>query len=494
MAKRRPESPGGAAPLASAPAWDYAPSPEVVDRTAMSARRELFVGGRWREPTGGKYAETLDPSTGAAIAPVAEADARDVDSAVRAARTAYERVWSRMPGSERAKYAFRLGRALQERARELALAESMNCGVPIKDARDLELPLAAAQFFYDAGWADKLEYAFQGRPWRPLGVVGVSLAVDWPLLAAARKLAPAIACGNTVVLEPTASAPLTGLLLARLVEECELPPGVVNVVTGAAVGDALAMHPSADGLVFAGPVERAQALLRATAGTAKKVTVEVGGSASNVIFADAALEQAVDAIVAGIQGQGQARSQGGRLFVEEGVLAPVLRRLKDRMATLRVGAPLDKNTDVGPLRSQAELARVTGLVDAAEQDGADRHTVACRLPAEGFWLAPTLLSGVAQSSRIASDASGGPVLVVSTFRSPDEALEKVNNAPRGLSVGVWTDKGARALWMAQRVRAGVVWANTQTRFDACAPAGGTRESRSGRDGGRHGLSPYVRLP
>jgi aldehyde dehydrogenase (NAD+) len=474
-------------------AWEYASAPEATDFVRIAPRQELFIAGRWRAPRSGRYFETVSPSTEATLAEVAEADERDVDDAVQAARRAHEAYWARTPASERGKYIFRIARAIQEKARELAIVETMNGGKPIKESRDVDLPLAAAHFFYHAGWADKIDYALQGRAWRPLGVAGQIVPWNFPLLLAAWKIAPALACGNTVVLKPAETTPLTALMLARIVEEAELPPGVVNVVTGAgATGAALAAHPGVDKVAFTGSTEVGKAVQRALAGTKKKLTLELGGKAANIVFADAALDQAVEGIVRGIYfNQGHVCCAGSRLLVEESVHDVVVRKLRDRMGTLRLGDPLDKNTDVGAIHSMAQLERIREIVAAGEREGADRYSVPCSLPSKGWFFAPTLFTGVAQSSRIAREEIFGPVLSVLTFRTPDEAVEKANNTMYGLSAGVWTDKGSKLFWMAQRLKAGVVWGNTYNKFDASSPFGGYKESGFGREGGRQGLLAYT---
>jgi aldehyde dehydrogenase (NAD+) len=476
-------------------AWDYAPAPEATDHVKIAPRQELFVGGRWRAPASGRYFDTINPATEEKLAEVAEADERDVDEAVQAARRAYDRYWSKMRGSERAKYVFRIARAIQEKSRELAVVESMDGGKPIKESRDVDLPLAAAHFFYHAGWADKLDYAFHGRAWRPLGVAGQIIPWNFPLLMAAWKIAPALACGNTVVLKPAETTPLTALLLARIVEEAELPPGVVNVVTGAgATGAAVAAHPRVDKVAFTGSTEVGKKIQRAVAGTKKKLTLELGGKAANIVFADAPIDQAIEGIINGIYfNQGHVCCAGSRLLVEESVHDLVVRKLKDRIATLRVGDPLDKNTDVGAINSKMQLDKIRQLVAAGEEEGAERYTAPCTLPSKGYFFAPTFFTGVAQSSRIAREEIFGPVLSVLTFRTPEEALEKANNTMYGLSAGIWTDKGAKIFWMAQRLKAGVVWGNTYNKFDPSSPFGGYKESGFGREGGRHGLSAYTEL-
>ncbi|HZU82763.1 MAG TPA: aldehyde dehydrogenase family protein, partial [Polyangiaceae bacterium] len=476
-------------------AWDYAPAPEAIDHVRIAPRQDLFVGGAWRAPRSGKYFDTTSPSTEEKLAEVAEADERDVDDAVRAARAAHDKYWSKMRGAERAKYVFRIARAIQEKARELAIVESMDGGKPIKESRDVDVPLASAHFFYHAGWADKLDYAFQGRRWRPLGVAGQIIPWNFPLLMAAWKIAPALACGNTVVLKPAETTPLTALILARIVEEAELPPGVVNVVTGAgATGAALAAHPEVDKVAFTGSTDVGKRIQRAVAGTKKRLTLELGGKAANIVFADAPIDQAVEGIINGIYfNQGHVCCAGSRLLVEESVHDLVVRKLKDRMSTLRVGDPLDKNTDVGAINSKMQLEKIQSLVAAGEEEGASRFTAPCALPSKGYWFAPTFFTGVAQSSRIAREEVFGPVLSILTFRTPDEALEKANNTMYGLSAGIWTDKGAKIFWMAQRLKAGVVWGNTYNKFDASSPFGGYKESGFGREGGRQGLHAYTEL-
>ncbi len=476
-------------------AWPYAPSPEATDHVRLESRYELFVGGKWQKPLSNKYFATISPSTEQKLAMVAEADERDVDRAVIAARHAFDKYWSKMPGKERAKYIFRIARAIQEKARELAIVESMDGGKPIKESRDVDIPLAAAHFFYHAGWADKLDYAFQGRRARPLGVAGQIIPWNFPLLMAAWKLAPALACGNTVVLKPAETTPLTALLLAKIIEEAELPPGVVNVLTGAgATGAALVAHRDVDKIAFTGSTDVGKRIARSVAGSKKRLTLELGGKAANVIFADAPLDQAVEGIVSGIYfNQGHVCCAGSRLLVEESVHDVVVRKLRDRIATLRLGDPLDKNTDVGAINSKMQLDKIKQLVKVGEDEGCKRFSSACEIPKKGFWFAPTFFTEVAQSSRIAREEIFGPVLSVLTFRTPDEAIEKANNTMYGLSAGVWTDKGSKIFWMAQRLKAGVIWGNTYNKFDPTSPFGGYKESGFGREGGRQGLAGYVEL-
>ena len=476
-------------------AWDYAPAPEASDHVKIQPRYELFIGGKWQKPQSKKYFDTVSPSTEQKLAEIADADKADVDAAVVAARRGYEKYWAKMPGAERAKYIFRIARAIQEKARELAIVESMDGGKPIKESRDVDVPLAAAHFFYHAGWADKLDYAFHGRRARPLGVAGQIIPWNFPLLMAAWKIAPALACGNTVVLKPAETTPLTALLLAHIVQEAELPPGVVNIVTGAGpTGAALAGHEDVNKIAFTGSTEIGKRIQRAIAGTNKKITLELGGKAANIIFADAPIDQAVEGIVKGIYfNQGHVCCAGSRLLVEESVHDVVVRKLRDRMATLRLGDPLDKNTDVGAINSKMQLQKIREMVKAGEDEGGDRFSAPCPIPQKGYWFAPTFFTGVAQSSRIAREEIFGPVLSILTFRTPDEAVEKANNTMYGLSAGIWTDKGAKIFWLAQKLKAGVIWGNTYNKFDPSSPFGGYKESGFGREGGRHGLSAYVEL-
>jgi aldehyde dehydrogenase (NAD+) len=474
---------------------DYAPAPEATDHVKVRADHGLLIGGRWVEPASGKHFKTINPATEEVLTAVAEAGEEDVEAAVKAARTAYTKVWSRMSGAERAKYLYRIARILQERARELAVLETMNGGKPIKESRDVDLPLAAAHFFYHAGWADKLDYAFPGRRPAPLGVAAQVIPWNFPLLMAAWKLAPALAAGNTVVLKPAETTPLTALRLGEVLQEAELPEGVVNILTGAgATGAALVGHDGVDKVAFTGSTEVGKAIQRTLAGSGKKLTLELGGKAANIVFEDAPLDQAVEGIVNGIYfNQGHVCCAGSRLLVQESIAEPLVDKLKRRMASLRVGDPLDKNTDVGAINSRAQLDKIQELVASGEADGAQAWQAPCELPARGFWFRPTVFTHVAQSYRIAQEEIFGPVLTVLTFRTPDEAVEKANNTPYGLSAGVWTDKGSRILDLANRMRAGVVWANTFNRFDPASPFGGYKESGFGREGGRHGLAAYLDL-
>ncbi len=474
---------------------EYATSRESTDIVRVRDEYGLFIGGQWVEPASGATFKTINPATEEPLAVVAEAGEAEVDAAVAAARSAYETTWRDLPGRERAKYLYRIARQLQERAREFAVLESLDGGKPIKESRDVDLPLAAAHFFYYAGWADKLDYAFPGRRTRPIGVAGQIIPWNFPLLMAAWKLAPALATGNTVVLKPAETTPLTALLLADVLQDADLPPGVVNIVTGAGgTGALLTAHGDVDKIAFTGSTEVGKLIQRTVAGTGKRLTLELGGKAANIVFEDAALDQVVEGIVNGIYfNQGHVCCAGSRLLVQEPVLEPLLEKLKHRLQTLRVGDPLDKNTDVGAINSKPQLERITELVEAGVQEGAELYQPSCTLPERGYWFRPTILSGVTQSHRVAREEIFGPVLSVLTFRTPEEAVAKANNTRYGLSAGVWTEKGSKILWMAARLRAGVVWANTFNRFDPSSPFGGYRESGFGREGGLHGLAPYLEL-
>ncbi len=497
MTKVKPNelAPAGIPALDFGHAWDYAPALEGTEHLRIAERHELFIDGKWTAPKSGKYFDTINPATEQVLSQVAEAGAEDVDLAVQAARRAYDKVWRKMPGKERAKYIFRIARAMQEKARELAIVETLDGGKPIKESRDIDVPLAIAHFFHHAGWADKLDLAFHGRSVAPLGVAGQIIPWNFPLLMAAWKLAPALACGNTVVLKPAETTPLTALMIARIFEEAELPPGVVNIVTGAgATGSALVGHPGVDKIAFTGSTGVGKRIQRELAGTRKRLTLELGGKAANILFADAALDQAIEGIVQGIFfNQGHVCCAGSRLLVEESVHDIVVRKLRDRMSTLRVGNPMDKNTDVGAINSKMQLARIQELVAAGEEEGAVRWTMPGTLPERGYFFAPTFFTNASQACRIAREEIFGPVLTILTFRTPEEAVEKANNTMYGLSAGVWTDKGAKIFWMAQRLKAGIVWGNTFNKFDATSPFGGYKESGFGREGGRQGLSAYLEV-
>ncbi|MEU7899322.1 aldehyde dehydrogenase family protein [Nonomuraea sp. NPDC049152] len=469
--------------------FEYAPAPESRDVVDIKASYGLFINGEFVDGTGPAF-KTVNPATEETLAEIASASSDDVDRAVQAARKAFG-VWSSLPGSERAKYLFRIARIIQERARELAVLESLDNGKPIRESRDVDVPLVAAHFFYYAGWADKLAYAGFGD--KPLGVAGQVIPWNFPLLMLAWKIAPALACGNTVVLKPAETTPLSALLFAEICQQAELPPGVVNIVTGAGeTGAAVVAHPDVNKVAFTGSTEVGRIIARTVAGTSKKLTLELGGKAANIVFDDAAIDQAVEGIVNGIFfNQGHVCCAGSRLLVQESVQDELLDSLKRRLSTLRLGDPLDKNTDIGAINSAEQLAKIKELSQAGESEGAERWSPACPLPDKGFWFPPTIFTGVAQSHRVAREEIFGPVLSVLTFRTPAEAVEKANNTPYGLSAGVWTEKGSRILWMADRLRAGVVWANTFNKFDPTSPFGGYKESGYGREGGLAGLEAYL---
>ncbi len=474
-------------------AFEYAPAPESRSIVDIQSSYGLFINGSFVDPISGGSRKTVNPANEEVLAEVAEAGESDVDAAVRAARHAYDTIWRPMPGRDRAKYLFRIARIIQERARELAVLESIDNGKPIRESRDVDVPLAAAHFFYYAGWADKLEHAGFGAHPHPIGVAGQVIPWNFPMLMLAWKIAPALAGGNTVVLKPAETTPLTALAFADICQQADLPPGVVNILTGGGeTGRLLVEHPDVDKVAFTGSTEVGRAIAKSTAGTRKRLTLELGGKAANIVFDDAPIDQAVEGIVNGIFfNQGHVCCAGSRLLVQESVAEDVLERLKRRMATLRLGDPLDKNTDIGAINSAAQLERIRELSAAGESEGADRWSPPCELPARGFWFAPTLFTGVSQAHRIAREEIFGPVLSVLTFRTPAEAVEKANNTPYGLSAGVWTDKGSRILAIADQLRAGVVWANTFNKFDPASPFGGYKESGYGREGGRHGLEAYL---
>jgi len=482
------------------PAFEYAPAPESRSIVDIRSSYGLFINGSFVDSQDGGSRKSINPATEEVLAEVAEAGPADIDAAVRAARAAFEGVWGRMSGANRAKYLYRLARIIQERSRELAVLESIDNGKPIRESRDVDIPLVAAHFFYYAGWADKLAYAGLGRgpqpsgttP-RPIGVAGQIIPWNFPMLMLAWKIAPALATGNTVVLKPAETTPLTALAFAEICQQAELPPGVVNIVTGGGeTGRMLVEHPGVDKVAFTGSTEVGRAIARAVAGTRKRLTLELGGKAANIVFDDAPIDQAVEGIVNGIFfNQGHVCCAGSRLLVQESIADELLASLKRRMATLRVGDPLDKNTDIGAINSAAQLEKIRELSAAGEQEGAQRWSPPCELPARGFWFAPTIFTGVSQAHRIAREEIFGPVLSVLTFRTPAEAVEKANNTPYGLSAGIWTEKGSRILAIADKLRAGVVWANTFNRFDPTSPFGGYKESGYGREGGRHGLEAYL---
>jgi len=475
--------------------WTYAPAPEGTEHIEIKDRYDLFINGKFVKPEKEKYFATINPATEEKLAEVAEANSDDVDKAVRAARKVYDNVWSKMAPKERGKYIYRIARLMQERAREFAVIESLDGGKPIRESRTVDVPLAAAHFFYYAGWADKLRYAFPGKKPVPLGVAGQIIPWNFPLLMAAWKIAPALATGNTVVLKPAETTPLTALKLAELIQEADLPPGVVNIITGAGkTGAALVEHPDVDKIAFTGSTEVGKIIQHAIAGTNKKYTLELGGKAANIVFEDATLDQAVEGIVNGIFfNQGHVCCAGSRLFVQESIHDRLIRKLKDRMETLIVGNPLDKNTDIGAINSKSQLETIEGYLGLGKKEGAEFFQTACRIPEKGYWCRPTLFLNCSQSHRIVQEEIFGPVLAVQTFRTVEEAIEKANNTPYGLSGGVWTDKGSKIFKVSSKLRSGVVWANTYNKFDPTSPFGGYKESGMGREGGLHGLGAYVGL-
>ncbi|MEO6537419.1 MAG: aldehyde dehydrogenase family protein [Ferruginibacter sp.] len=472
-----------------------APAPESKAAARIETKYDLFINGKFVKPLSRKYFTTINPANEEKLSEVADANAADVDKAVKAARNGYEKTWKKMPAKERAKYIFRIARIMQERARELAVIETLDGGKPIRESRDFDIPTAANHFFYYAGWADKLEYAFPNRNAQPLGVAGQIIPWNFPLLMAAWKIAPALATGNTVVLKPAETTPLTALKLAEIIQEADLPPGVVNIITGAGVtGAALVNHPDINKIAFTGSTDVGKIIQRAIAGTDKRATLELGGKAANIIFDDAPLDQAVEGVINGIFfNQGHVCCAGSRLYVQESVFKEVLRKLKDRLATLIVGDPMDKNTDIGAINSKEQLANINKYLKIGQKEGAEMYQAPGDIPGKGFFCKPTIFTNVAQSNRIAQEEIFGPVLTIQTFRTDDEVIEKANNTPYGLSAGVWTDKGSKIFNLTTKLRAGVVWANTFNQFDPTSPFGGYKESGYGREGGLHGLAPYLNL-
>lgn len=475
--------------------WDYAPAPESKDHIRLEKQYDLFIGGKFVKPNSKKYFATINPATEEHLAMVAQANEKDVDAAVKAARQAYEKVWKKMPAKERAKYIYRIARMIQERAREFAVIESMDGGKSIRESRDIDVPLAANHFFYYAGWADKLEYAFPNRKPQSLGVAGQIIPWNFPLLMAAWKIAPALATGNTVVLKPAESTPLTALKLAEIIRDSGLPDGVVNVVTGFGdAGAAIVNHPDVNKVAFTGSTQVGKIIQKAIAGTNKKVTLELGGKAANIIFEDAPIDQAVEGVVNGIFfNQGHVCCAGSRLFVQESIADVVIKKLKQRIDTLIVGDPLDKNTDIGAINSKEQLDKINHYIQLGVEEGAELHQSNCKVPSSGYFCKPTLFLHTSQSHRIVQEEIFGPVLAIQTFRTIEEVIEKANNIPYGLSAGVWTDKGSKIFNLTTKLRAGVVWANTYNKFDPTSPFGGYKESGFGREGGLHGLMPYVKF-
>jgi len=475
--------------------WSYDPAPQSIEHVTIKDSYELFIDGKFTSSKDGSYRDNINPATEKTLTKVAEAGAEDVERAVEAARQAYEGPWSKMPAAERGKFLFRIARMIQERSRELAIIESMDGGKPIRESRDIDIPLAAAHFFYYAGWSDKLDYAFPGRQAQSIGVAAQIIPWNFPLLMAAWKLAPALAAGNTLVLKPAETTPLTALILADILREAGLPPGVVNIVTGdGELGRQLVRHPGVDKIAFTGSTVVGKEIMRALAGKGKRFTLELGGKAANIIFADAAIDQAIEGIVNSIFfNQGHVCCAGSRLFVEESVAQEVTQKLRERMETLIVGDPLDKNTDIGAINSIDQLKRIQAYVEIGKQEGGELYQSNCILPDTGYWHAPTLFTNVSQSHRIVQEEIFGPVLAVQTFRTVDEVIDKANNTPYGLSGGVWTDKGAKIFKVTRNIRAGVIWANTFNKFDPGSPFGGYKESGMGREGGVEGLLPYLNL-
>lgn len=472
-----------------------APAPESKSAANLHPRYDLFINGKFEKPGSKKYFATINPATEEKLSEVADANAADVDKAVKAARNAYDKTWKKMPGKERAKYIYRIARMIQERAREFAVIETLDGGKPIRESRDFDVPTAANHFFYYAGWADKLEYAFPNRNAQPLGVAAQIIPWNFPLLMAAWKIAPALATGNTVVLKPAENTPLTALKLAEIIQEADLPPGVVNIITGAgATGAAMVNHAGVDKIAFTGSTDVGKIIQRAIAGTGKKATLELGGKAANIIFDDAPLDQAVEGVVNGIFfNQGHVCCAGSRLYVQESVYKEVVRKLKDRLETMIVGDPLDKNTDIGAINSKEQLGIIHKYLKIGQSEGAEMYQPSGDIPSKGFFCRPTIFTNVAQSNRIAQEEIFGPVLTIQSFRTDDEVIEKANNTPYGLSAGVWTDKGSKIFNLTTKLRAGVVWANTFNQFDPTSPFGGYKESGYGREGGLHGLYPYVKF-
>jgi len=475
--------------------WEYSPAPESAKPAAIAKKYELFIDGKWQQPADKKYFKTINPATEEVLSEVATASKKDVDKAVTAARNAYEKYWKKLSGAERGKYIFRVARIMQERARELAITETLDGGKPIKESRDFDIPTAANHFFYYAGWADKLAYAFPNQKVSSLGVAGQITPWNFPLLMAAWKIAPALATGNTVVLKPAETTPLTTLKLAEIIQEADLPPGVVNIITGAGeTGALLTQHPNINKIAFTGSTEVGKLIQATLAGSSKKLTLELGGKGANIIFEDAPIDQAVEGVINGIFfNQGHVCCAGSRLYVQESIAKTFITKLKDRLTTLRVGDPMDKNTDIGAINSFQQLKSIQSYIEIGKKEGASFYQSKCKIPAQGYFCPPTLFSNVAQSSRIAQEEIFGPVLCILTFRTEDEVIEKANNSPYGLSAGVWTDKGARIFNLSKRLRAGVIWANTYNLFDPVSPFGGYKESGFGREGGLHGLYPYVQL-
>ncbi len=474
--------------------FEYAPAPESAALVDIKNQYGLFINGKFVAPKAGKTFTTINPATEEVLAKIGYAELADVNLAVTAARNAFEKTWAKMPAAERGKYLYRIARILQERSREFAVLETLDNGKPIRETRDTDIPLAAAHFFYHAGWADKLSYAGVGSNPKPYGVAAQIIPWNFPMLMLAWKIAPALATGNTVVLKPAETTPLTALLFAEVCQQAGLPAGVVNIITGDGVtGSHLVNHPGVDKVAFTGSTGVGKAIAKAIAGTKKSATLELGGKGANIVFDDAPIDETVEGIVNGIFfNQGHVCCAGSRLLLQENIQDEVLEKLKNRMNLIRVGNPMDKNTDLGAINSAAQLARITEIADSGDIEGSQRWSASCSIPTSGFWYPPTIFTGVSQSHRIAREEIFGPVLSVLTFRTPQEAIEKANNTPFGLSAGIWSDKGSRILWAAKQLRAGVIWSNTFNKFDPASPFGGYKESGWGREGGRHGLAGYLK--
>tara|TARA_Y100000768_G_C23970627_1_gene680332 strand:- start:233 stop:1702 length:1470 start_codon:yes stop_codon:yes gene_type:complete len=475
--------------------WDFSPSIESIENLSIKKEYELFINGKFQKPFAKKYFPSINPSNEQKLSRIAKAEFKDVDLAVNSARDAFNGQWGKISGKDRAKYIYRIARIIQEKSKELAIVETLDGGKPIRESRDIDIPLAAAHFFYYAGWADKLKYAFPNRTPKPLGVVGQIIPWNFPLMMAAWKIAPALATGNTVVLKPAESTSITALLLAEIIKEAELPQGVVNIITGdGSTGNIIVNHPDVNKIAFTGSTEVGKSIMESISGTNKRSTMELGGKAANIIFEDAPLDQAVEGVINGIYfNQGHVCCAGSRLFIQESVYDVVLRKLKDRMQSLVVGNPLDKNTDIGAVNSKQQLSTINKYINIGVKEGADIFQLNCELPNSGYWCPPTLFTNVSQSHSIAKEEIFGPVLAVQTFRTTQEVINKANNTPYGLSAGVWTDKGSKAFNLATKLKAGVIWANTYNKFDPTSPFGGYKESGHGREGGLHGLSPYLNL-
>ena len=475
--------------------WDFSPSIESIENLSIQKEYELFINGKFQKPFAKKYFPSINPSNEQKLSRIAKAEFKDVDLAVNSARDAFNGQWGKISGKDRAKYIYRIARLIQEKSKELAIVETLDGGKPIRESRDIDIPLAAAHFFYYAGWADKLKYAFPNRTPKPLGVVGQIIPWNFPLMMAAWKIAPALATGNTVVLKPAESTSITALLLAEIIKEAELPQGVVNIITGdGSTGNIIVNHPDVNKIAFTGSTEVGKSIMQSISGTNKRSTMELGGKAANIIFEDAPLDQAVEGVINGIYfNQGHVCCAGSRLFIQESVYDVVLRKLKDRMQSLVVGNPLDKNTDIGAVNSKQQLSTINKYINIGVKEGADIFQLNCELPNSGYWCPPTLFTNVSQSHSIAKEEIFGPVLAVQTFRTTQEVINKANNTPYGLSAGVWTDKGSKAFNLATKLKAGVIWANTYNKFDPTSPFGGYKESGHGREGGLHGLSPYLNL-